>query len=365
MQAAVATPSPHDESVTVHLGFADQHPQHQSHGEHLTLAFQALEAFPALADSRDLLLSVLAKGNTRTADIACAIESDVAVAVAVLRMANAQASGHERADTAVSAVKQLGPDTVQRLAERTPTFGFFKPAGMWGSVPRRFRLHALTTQRVADRIAAEIEHPDRDQIAMASLLHDIGKLVLMHAYPGYPARVHQGATTPSRRHLQERRELGIDHALVGGVLARRWGLPDSLACAIERHHNSDAEGNPALIRLADMLAHYEQGEPVAPNELAQAAAAIHLSQDALRQIMRDLPSAATSQRLRYVDQCPLTAQELAALRELAKGLVYKQIGVELGVAASTVRTHLFNSYRKLGAADRAQAVLIASKNGWI
>ena len=43
---------------------------------------------------------------------------------------------------------------------------------------------------------------------------------------------------------RERRELGVDHALVGGVLARRWGLPNRLASAIERHHSDDGTPRP-------------------------------------------------------------------------------------------------------------------------
>ena len=31
---------------------------------------------------------------------------------------------------------------------------------------------------------------------VTSLLHDIGKLVLVHAYPGYPRQVHGEARTP-------------------------------------------------------------------------------------------------------------------------------------------------------------------------
>ena len=53
------------------------------------------------------------------------------------------------------------------------------------------------------------------------------------------------------------------------------------------------------------------------------------------------------------------------LRRLAEGKVYKQIARELGLATSTVRTHLHNTYSKLGAVDRAQAVLIATERGWI
>jgi len=45
--------------------------------------------------------------------------------------------------------------------------------------------------------------------------------------------------------------------------------------------------------------------------------------------------------------------------------VRKQIASELGLSTSTVRTHLHNVYGKVGAMDRAQAVLIATERGWI
>ena len=41
---------------------------------------------------------------------------------------------------------------------------------------------------------------------------------------------------------------------------------------IERHHNPDADGEAAFVRLADMLAHYEQGAPVSPGEMLQTRA---------------------------------------------------------------------------------------------
>jgi putative nucleotidyltransferase with HDIG domain len=252
---------------------------------------------------------------------------------------------------------------VRQLAEGARTFDFFERGGLWGSAPRGFRRHALATQRAADRVAVEVQYEHRECLALASLLHDIGKLVLMLAYPGYPACVHIDAKTPAQRMHREHLELGVDHALVGGVLARRWGLPDAIARAIERHHHTDAQGDAAFVRLADMLAHYEQGDPVDPNEVLHAAQVVGLQEDALRRIMCDLAS--VSQRPRSVDRCPLTTREHAALRGLARGLVYKQIGQEQGITTSTVRSHLHNAYQKLGATDRAQAVLIATKAGWL
>jgi DNA-binding NarL/FixJ family response regulator len=61
----------------------------------------------------------------------------------------------------------------------------------------------------------------------------------------------------------------------------------------------------------------------------------------------------------------LSERELAVLRRLAKGSLYKQIAYELAVSVSTVRSHLHNIYGKLYAGDRAQAVLMATKRGWL
>ena len=231
-------------------------------------------------------------------------------------------------------------------------------------MPERFRLHAVATQAAADRLARELEYDDRDELLCSALLHDIGKLVLSHAYPGYPSQIHGNARTPEERLHKERLELGVDHALVGGVLARRWALPNRLAMAIERHHADDAEGEPALVRLADMLAHYGHGKPVNPKELLAAAHAVDLTTDQLREVMYELPHG-SGQAKRNVDPCPLSSREVEVLKRLAEGKVYKQIAHELELSTSTVRTHLHNTYAKLGAVDRAQAVLIATERGWL
>jgi putative nucleotidyltransferase with HDIG domain len=342
---------------------AERH-QNEGHGRRLTMAFEALEAFPALAESRDRLLTVISKDHVATADVVSAVESDVALIIAVLRMANQAQAGRGRVDTVVAAVDLLSAKTVQALAARVRTFDFFERSGVWEGAPERFRLHALATQHAADRVASEVGYEHRDRLTVTSLLHDVGKLVLLFAYPGYPAQVHRGARTPEDRVHRERRELGVDHALVGGVLVRRWGLPPTVAATIERHHNPEVEGEAAFIRLADMLAHYEQGASVSPSELLRSARTVGLGPEELRRVMYELPTANT-QRRRHVDPCPLSARELGVLQRLAEGKVYKQIAHELTLSTSTVRTHLHNIYGKLGAVDRAQAVLIATERGWL
>jgi putative nucleotidyltransferase with HDIG domain len=298
--------------------------------------------------------------------VVAAVEGDVALAVAVLRLANSvDGRTRGRVDTAVRAVEVLSPRTVLSIASRARTFDFFERTAVWHGVPERFRLHAVATQQAADRLARELGYEERNRLMVTSLLHDVGKLVLIHAYPGYPRQIHGDARTPEERLQRERRELGVDHALVGGVLARRWGLPKNVASVIERHHSDDAQGESALIRLADMLAHYALSGAISPAELLSVARLVAIRPQQLRAVMYDLPLPSTGGRPRQIDPCPLSSREVEVLRRLARGMVYKQIAAELNLSTSTVRTHLHNVYGKLGAMDRAQAVLMATERGWI
>ena len=338
----------------------------EGHGRRLTAAFEALEVYPVLIESRNRVLRLFQDGEPSTGDVVAAVESDVALAVTVVTLANqVEGSTAGRVDSAVTGVEVLTLRTVYAIAQRARTFDFFERSAVWKGIPERFRLHAVATQRAADRLAREINYEARDRLMVTSLLHDIGKLVLIHAYPGYPAQVHGDAGTPEERLQRERRELGVDHALVGGVLARRWGMPRTIAGVIEHHHAEEAELEALLVRLADMLAHYVLGGQVTPSELLSCARSVGVSPASLRTVMYELPLPTSSGRPRQVDPCPMSGREIDVLRRLAKGMVYKQIATELGLSPSTVRTHLHNVYGKLGAMDRAQAVLIATERGWI
>jgi DNA-binding NarL/FixJ family response regulator len=59
----------------------------------------------------------------------------------------------------------------------------------------------------------------------------------------------------------------------------------------------------------------------------------------------------------------LTASEFAVLEALARGLVNKQIAADLKIAPQTVKFHLTNVYRKLGVANRTEAIRYAFEQG--
>src|ERR1700756_2802152 len=88
----------------------------EGHGRRLTAAFEALEAFPILVESRNRVMRLFEAGDPPTADVVAAVEADVALAVAVLRLAN-QIEGRTRGrvDSAVGAVEVLSPRTVHSI----------------------------------------------------------------------------------------------------------------------------------------------------------------------------------------------------------------------------------------------------------
>lgn len=60
----------------------------------------------------------------------------------------------------------------------------------------------------------------------------------------------------------------------------------------------------------------------------------------------------------------LSARELSVLRLLIDGMTNKEIARELDLQEITIKVHLRNAYRKIGASNRADAVRIAFQQGW-
>lgn len=332
-------------------------------GRRLAAAFDAVSSMPALAESRRRLLRACERPGSSPAEVAEAIESDTALAIAVMRAANNGGGPRGSSGSVRQAIEALSPPAMRAVIASVETYDPFESPSAWSTRLERFRRHAVATRHAADRIA-EIAHlGDRDELAVGALLHDVGRLVLAELYGDFD-ELDEQQMSPEERVRRERRELGIDHALVGAVLVRRWALPSAVAAAVERHHSPEAEGHAAAIRLADLIVHYASGDAAPPDELVDAASRLGIGRERLAPLLYEFPHSGEVRR-RASDPCPLSVREIDALRGLAEGKVYKQIARELSLSVSTIRTHLHNVYRKIGAVDRAQAVLIARDRGWI
>jgi putative nucleotidyltransferase with HDIG domain len=331
-------------------------------GRRLAAAFDRVSNLPVLVESQRRLLQSC-EGAASNGDVADAIESDAALAIAVMRTANNGNGPQGRAGGVVDAVAALSTSGIRDIAAAIETYDPFDSPNQGADDLERFRRHAVATRHAADRIAALGHVGRRDELAVAALLHDVGRFVLAELYGDFEA-LDDHTATPDDRVRRERRELGIDHALVGAVLVRRWALSPGVAAAIEGHHSAKATGHAAVIRLADLIVHYASGDPAPPDAIVEAASQLGLDRERLIPLLYEFPHSGATKR-QSSDPCPLSVREIDALRGLAEGKVYKQIARELSLSVSTVRTHLHNAYRKIGAVDRAQAVLIARDKGWI
>src|SRR5256885_2417941 len=111
--AAAVRPRPRGDAPYAVVG----RPRNEGHGKRLTAAFEALEVFPALAESRNRLLALIAEDRPSTGDVVRAIESDVALVISVMRLANGLESPRRgQVESVVTAVEELSPTAVQRLA---------------------------------------------------------------------------------------------------------------------------------------------------------------------------------------------------------------------------------------------------------
>ena len=106
---------------------------------------------------------------------------------------------------------------------------------------------------------------------------------------------------------------------------------------------------------------------VEPDELVEAVRVVagghglvapQVTRRLIAEFARSAPPALTPAVLRE-----LTNRERAILRLIARGLSNAEIGDELSVSPSTVKTHVGNLLAKLGCRDRVQAVVFAYEHG--
>lgn len=126
---------------------------------------------------------------------------------------------------------------------------------------------------------------------IAGILHDVGQLYFHVRDPERFQAVQAQSALDGRLLDHEAEAFGLDHAVVGGELARQWELPEAFALAIEAHHEMLVATSPlqALVNVAESLTRALDLPPSPKNHLSRInlVAVAHLGIDWHSQEMHD------------------------------------------------------------------------------
>ena len=101
-----------------------------------------------------------------------------------------------------------------------------------------------------------------------------------------------------------------------------------------------------------------------PDELIGAIRQVYQGEPSLHpKIARKVLMEISNPTVNTPSEDPLTERELGVLKSIAKGMSNQEIGIELSISETTVRTHVSRILSKLHLASRTQAALYALKEG--
>jgi len=220
-----------------------------------------IREIPTLPSVASKVMQILENPRSSAADVERVIMYDQAMATRVLKLVNSAYYGFPRRISTVSqAVVILGFVTVKNLILSISVADFFVMLGKTRIFNRaELWRHSVGTAVAARILARKAHFPQLEEVFMAGLLHDIGKVILDHYFPQEFAQVIQLAQEKKISIYEAELEvIGISHAVVGQWIADHWNLPQLLVEVINYHHqpfeNKDYWATTALVHVADIIA---------------------------------------------------------------------------------------------------------------
>jgi len=220
-------------------------------------ALRLLPPFPATAHRIMVLASQETVGAHAVGEL---VRLDPSFSAELLRIANSALFGVRCNVTSLfQAVAMLGMDHVKSLATFAVVNKMVRSSVRPAAVGKVW-VHSVATAIIAEE-AARIMGMETELAYTGGLLHNLGSLGLMCAYPDEYSRMLEVSTDFGFDLLQTERDLfEIDHCAAGAYLAQDWDFPDELAAAIATHHDEPVAGESSLYntikiswRLSDAL----------------------------------------------------------------------------------------------------------------
>jgi len=191
--------------------------------------------------------------DTSIHKLAQVIEKDQSIAARLLKLSNSSFYGFRRRISNVpNAVVLLGFNTIRNVVISVSVIKAFSgPKTMDGMDIADFWRHSVAVAMVSKSLGEQLNLPSADDCFLAGLLHDIGKIVLSQFFEDLFKKIWLSASNADISFYEaEKKEDSLDHAFIGGHLAKKWQLPIGLVDSIKYHHNlSESAANPELLTI--------------------------------------------------------------------------------------------------------------------
>lgn len=233
-----------------------------------------LPTLPSVAMELNRMLQDL---NTPIDKLVEFLEQDQALVVKLLKLVNSSFYGFKsRIANLRHAVALVGYSTIQNAVVAVSIIDCVKVKNSVDNFNiSSFWTHAIGVAVMSRYLAVRTKLVTSEDAFTAGLIHDIGKIVLLNSFPDvFVSLLHTMREKQISFYAAEREANTCPHTQVGGLLARRWLLPDILVRAIQHHHGTAAQDRAnllaGLVGVADVLIKTIEGKadnPLNPERL--------------------------------------------------------------------------------------------------
>jgi len=208
----------------------------------------AVDGMPAFPKSVQAILDLTRDVNCTPKDLVQVIDKDPVVTVKILKVINSAYYSLPKQVTSINhAVVFLGFNTIKNLALGIAAIGMLPKSNAAGFDVQQYLLHSLATANIAKKIAGDVEGADPMDCFIAGLLHDFGKVVFAQFMPNeFRQALEACKESGSSLHEALRQIIGVDHAVVGGMLVEKWRFAPNLVQTIQNMHGPDVLDTPMV-----------------------------------------------------------------------------------------------------------------------
>ena len=201
-----------------------------------------VSSLPTLPDVIAKLIPIMQDENAHIQDLIDVVSFDPAIATRLIKVANSAYYGFMKKITTIrNAVVVLGFRQVKSLALGISVLDSMNMVGKDVLIDREgFWIHSAGCAMASDALCEYIKNVDRETAFTASLLHDIGKLVLDAVFNDEYKKVMENIGDDRCLFEVEEEVLGFTHAEVAGWLCELWKFPADLTYPIMFHHHPES-----------------------------------------------------------------------------------------------------------------------------